>query len=265
MKAWACDAAPFSFGDLIFAGRKAEMRRQLETAIEASLELKKQDDARSTAGLLDAPELPNASDAGLQAPMRGAVSVSESDAGQNQVWGLPKLLRLLWTKRQVTLQWAMAGFWSAILLTLVIPKQYVSTAKLMPPEAKSARNLAVHELTGGFGSMAGDLLGVSSTGALVVAIMRSRTVEDRMIGKFNLKKVYRVGLEQKARTRLEVKTSFSVEPKTGIVVLSVTDSDPQRAAAMVRAYVEELDTLMAQLNNSSGIASGYFCKTSCKS
>jgi capsule polysaccharide export protein KpsE/RkpR len=121
----------------------------------------------------------------------------------------------------------------------------------MPPEPQSASKLAVQELTGGFGSMAGDLLGVSGSGALLIAIMRSRTVADRVINKFNLKKVYRVGLQEKARTRLEVKTSFSLDPKTGIVVLSVTDSDPQRAAAMVRAYVEELDALMAQLNNSS--------------
>jgi capsule polysaccharide export protein KpsE/RkpR len=35
------------------------------------------------------------------------------------------------------------------------------------------------------------------------------------------------------------------------VVLNVTDSDPQRAAAMARAYVEELGVIMAQLNNSS--------------
>jgi len=238
-------------GDLVFAGRKAEVKRELETAIEAQPELKKPDGAESTPELQNAPELVHANDAGLQAPIRGAVSVPEWDAKQNQVRGLPKLLWLLWINRHVTLQWAMAGFWSAILLTLVIPKQYVATSKLMPPEAKSARNLAVQELTGGFGSMAGDLLGVSSTGALVIAIMRSRTVEDRMIDKFNLKKVYRVGLQQKARTRLEVKTSFSLEPKTGIVVLSVTDSDPQRAAAIVRAYVEELNALMAQLNNSS--------------
>src|ERR1700680_4051122 len=81
--------------------------------------------------------------------------------------------------------------------------------------------------------------------------MRARTVEDRIVDKFNLKKVYHVGLQEKARARLEVKTSFSEEPKTGMVVLSVTDSDPQRAAAMVRAYVEELDTLMSKLNNSS--------------
>jgi capsule polysaccharide export protein KpsE/RkpR len=120
----------------------------------------------------------------------------------------------------------------------------------MPPEAHSANKLALQQLTGGLGSMAGDLLGVSSSGALLIAVMRSRTVEDRMVDKFNLKKVYRVGLQEKACTRLEVKTSFSEEPKTGMVVLSVTDSDPQRAA-MVRAYVQELDTLMSKLNNSS--------------
>lgn len=35
------------------------------------------------------------------------------------------------------------------------------------------------------------------------------------------------------------------------MVLSVTDSDPQRAAGMARAYVQELEVLMAQLNISS--------------
>jgi capsule polysaccharide export protein KpsE/RkpR len=244
------DGAPPSLDELVFAGRKAEMKRQLETTTEAPLNLESQDGAESAAEFLNAPALVGANDAGLQAPTHGDVSVPKWHAVQTQPSGLPKL-RLLWTKRQVTLHWALAGFWGAILLTLVIPKQYVSTSKLMPPEGQSASKLAVQELTGGFGSMAGDLLGVSSSGELLVAIMRSRTVEDRMINKFNLKKVYRVGLLQKARTRLEVKTSFSLEPKTGIVVLSVTDSDPRRAAAMVRAYVEELNALMAQLNNSS--------------
>jgi hypothetical protein len=99
----------------------------------------------------------------------------------------------------------------------------------------------------GFGSIAGGLLGGSSSGPLLVAMMRSRTVEDRIIDRFNLKKVYRIAL----RARLEVKTAISLEPKTGIVVLSVTDSDPQRAAGMARAYVQELEVLMAQLNISS--------------
>jgi capsule polysaccharide export protein KpsE/RkpR len=97
----------------------------------------------------------------------------------------------------------------------------------------------------------GGVLGGSSSGALLVAMMRSRTVEDRIIDRFNLKKVYQIAPQQEVRARLELKTVISLEPKTGIVVLSVTDSDPQRAAAMARAYVQELEVLMAQLNISS--------------
>jgi hypothetical protein len=233
--------------DLVFAERKAEMKRQSEDAREAPPELQSQDgaDAESAAELLNAPELLNANDAELQAPIHGDVSLPEWHEVGSPARGLPKLLRLLWAKRQVTLHWAMAGCCAATALALVIPKQYVSTAKLMPPEAQSASKLA------GFGSIAGDFLKVNSTGALLVAMMRSRTTEDRMIDRFNLKKVYRVGTEQEARARLEVKTSFSLESKSGIVMLSVTDGDPQRATATVRGYVEELETLIAQLNNSS--------------
>ncbi len=237
------------------------MKQQLETATEAPPELESQDGGDSTATVLTAPELRQAevlttpelvkvNDVRLTAPGDVAVPVLERQAAQTWPSGL-LLLQLLWAKQQVTMHWALAGFWGAILLSLVIPKQYVSTSKLMPPEAHSANKLALQQLTGGLGSMAGDLLGVSSSGALLIAVMRSRTVEDRMVDKFNLKKVYRVGLQEKARTRLEEKTSFSEDPKTGMVVLSVTDSDPQRAAAMVGAYVEELDTLMSKLNNSS--------------
>jgi hypothetical protein len=236
---------PLSLHDLVFAGRKIEMKRQLETATEAPPQLERQDGAGSK------PELLNADDVGLQAPNHGSkLSLPEWDAVRTQPRGLLQL-RLLWAKRQLMLNWGMAGCCGAILLALVIPKQYVSAAKLMPPEAQSASKLALQELTGGFGSIAGGLLGGTSSGALVVAMMRSRTVEDRIIEKFNLKKVYRIALQQKVRARLEVKTTISLEPKTGIVVLSVTDSDPQRAAAMARAYVQELEVLMAHLNISS--------------
>ena len=78
-------------------------------------------------------------------------------------------------KRQLILCWALTGCCAAIAVALVIPKQYVSAAKLMPLEAQSANKLA-----GGFGSIAGGLIGVSSSGALLVALMRSRAVEDRI-------------------------------------------------------------------------------------
>lgn len=112
------------------------MKRQLETTTQAPPELEIQDGAESTPELLSAPQLLSASDTALQPPMQTRPTLPQSDA-PTQALGFPKL-RLLWANRHVTSQWAIAGFWSAILLTLIIPKQYVATSKLMSPETKSA-------------------------------------------------------------------------------------------------------------------------------
>ena len=99
--------------------------------------------------------------------------------------------------------------------------------------------------------MAGDLLGIKSTGALFTGVLRSRTVEDRIIDRFELKKVYGKNLQMKAREKLAERTALSEDRKSGIITLTVSDRDPKRAAAIANAYVEELDTLMARLTTSS--------------
>ena len=43
---------------------------------------------------------------------------------------------------------------------------------------------------GGLGGLAGDLLGVKSSGALFVGILGSETVQDALIDQFHMKKVY---------------------------------------------------------------------------
>ena len=126
----------------------------------------------------------------------------------------------------------------------------------MPPDGQSNSGMAMlgalmAKTSGGLGAVAGDLLGVKSSGALFIGILRSRTVEDRLIERFDLKKVYRTKLELDARRNLEGRTVMSEDRKSGILTLTVTDNDPKRAAAIAQAYVEELDRLVAQLSTSS--------------
>src|SRR5260221_12392984 len=54
-----------------------------------------------------------------------------------------------------------------------------------------------------------------------------------------------------ARKSLAERTAISVDRKSQIISISVTDRNPQRAAAMGRAYVEELNRLVAELSTSS--------------
>jgi uncharacterized protein involved in exopolysaccharide biosynthesis len=104
---------------------------------------------------------------------------------------------------------------------------------------------------GGLGSMAGDLLGLKSSGALFIGVLRSQTSQDRLIGEFDLRRVYGKKLVTDARTKLDENTTISEDRKSGIISISVTDHDPKRAAALADGYVNQLNSLVAQLSTSA--------------
>jgi uncharacterized protein involved in exopolysaccharide biosynthesis len=107
------------------------------------------------------------------------------------------------------------------------------------------------KVTGGLGSMAGDLLGMQNSGALFVGILNSRTVQDHLIDKFELRKVYRESMQEDARRELSANTAISEDRKSGIITITVTDRNPQRVAALAQQYVTELDGVVSQLSTSS--------------
>jgi uncharacterized protein involved in exopolysaccharide biosynthesis len=99
--------------------------------------------------------------------------------------------------------------------------------------------------------MAGNLLGTKSTGALFAGLLHSRTVQDHLVDRFQLQKVYWKRYQEDARRTLENRTSVSEDRKSGVITLELTDNSPQRARDMAQAYVEELNQLLAQVSTSS--------------
>lgn len=165
-------------------------------------------------------------------------------------------LWVLWERRGFL---ARVAVWSLILSTIVafvIPKRYESTTRLMPPDAQSGSGMAMMAALAGKGglglsSMAGDLLGLKSSGALFIDILRSRTVEDRIINRFDLRKVYYDRYWEDARKDLTRYTEVSEDRKSGVITITVTDRDPGRAALIAQGYVDELDRLVAEVSTSS--------------
>src|SRR5207302_7692959 len=100
-------------------------------------------------------------------------------------------------------------------------------------------------------TVAGDLLGVKSSGSLFIGVLRSQTAQDRLVEQFDLRKVYGKRLVMDTRTKLDENTSISEDRKSGIITISVTDHSPQRAAALANAYVDQLNTLVSELSTSS--------------
>lgn len=164
-------------------------------------------------------------------------------------------LRLLWDQRRFLFRVAAYGLLIATLVAFLIPRRYESTTRLMPPDSQSSSTMAMFAAmsarAGGVGTFAGDLLGLKSTGALFVGILRSRTVQDRLVERFDLRKVYGTGFLENARKKLDENTAVSEDRKSGIITVAVTDRNPQRAAAIAQAYVEELNHLVAELTTSA--------------
>jgi capsule polysaccharide export protein KpsE/RkpR len=168
---------------------------------------------------------------------------------------------LLWENRSVFYNVAVRALLLAIIIVLLIPSRYESTANIMPPEQNDHGALLAllagksggssEGASPGLATLAGNFLGTNSTGALFVELIHSRTVEDHIIDRFNLQKLYWARYKQDARKTLEKRTAVDQDRKSGVISITVNDTSPQRAREMAQAYVEELDRLLSQVSTSS--------------
>lgn len=146
-------------------------------------------------------------------------------------------------------------FAASIVLAFILPKKYVSTTSIMPPQEDSSMASAMMgSLPGGLGSLAGGFLGMKSPADLWVGILSSQSVRDAIIERFKLKEFYGQGIIPAMKAKL-FDSTISIEDTrkkldkaieiaksdSEIISISVEDADPEKAAQMANAFVEELD------------------------
>lgn len=170
--------------------------------------------------------------------------------------GVVAHLRLLFHNFRLLFRIAVFGLVVGTLIAFLIPVKYESTARLMPPDNQSGSGqlaiaAAMSGIAGGLSGLASDFLNLKSTSDVFAGILNSRTVQDKLIQQFDLRKIYRDRRMEDTRKDLANRTSVSIDRKSQIITITVTDRSPQRAAAMSQAYVEELNKLVAELSMSS--------------
>ncbi len=188
-----------------------------------------------------------------QSPVEAAENGEPSSAASDK-WVTN--LRLLWTERHFLLRVAAMGLMLSAGAAFSIPKRYTTSTRLMPPDSQSGSSMLMlagmaEKAGSGLGSVPGDLLGLRSSGALFVGMLQSQTIQGRLVEQFELKKVYHAQLLQGARAQLAQNTAIQEDRKSGIITITVTDRSPQRAAAIGNGYVNELNTMVAQLSTSA--------------
>jgi len=143
----------------------------------------------------------------------------------------------LWEQRNFLARCAAIGFAAFLILALIIPPEYTASTRLMPPDPAGGQGMALLAgIVGKLGAIgaSGELLGITTSGELFAGVLQSNTVQNDLIQKFDLRRVY--GRKRLVDTRKELssQTDVSIDRKSGILTIRVTDHDPKRASAMAR-------------------------------
>jgi capsule polysaccharide export protein KpsE/RkpR len=154
-------------------------------------------------------------------------------------------------RRQLLRAMGLSAVLSAAV-ALLLPNHYRSTVSLMPPDQNSSATSAMlgaltSKAGSSLGAMAGSMLNLQNSGDTVIGILHSRSVEDEIINRFDLRRVYWRKRYVDTRRILERKVDISQDHKSGIITIAVTDRSAKRATDMAQAYVDFLNTEVAQL------------------
>jgi tyrosine-protein kinase Etk/Wzc len=136
------------------------------------------------------------------------------------------------------------------IICLLLPNRFTATTVILPPQQNTSSTVALLGQLGGanpLASLAGSSLGLKNPNDLQVAMLKSRTVEDAMIDRFNLMALYGEKRKSDARKAFERVADIENGLKDGLIRISVTDKDPRRAAEMANAYVDEYKKLSATI------------------
>jgi tyrosine-protein kinase Etk/Wzc len=127
----------------------------------------------------------------------------------------------------------------------LLPAAYTGKTVLMPPQGQGS----------GIGALAGlsalsDLggaLGMKTPDEMYVGLLKSDTVGDDLVKRFDLRSRYKKKLLTDARERLAANVNISSDKKTGFITVEAKDKSPEFAATLANAYVDELRSALDRI------------------
>jgi tyrosine-protein kinase Etk/Wzc len=128
----------------------------------------------------------------------------------------------------------------SVIISLLLPKWYLAESSFLAPE------LAPNTLIGMGGGLSSVIQSVTGqrnvSGYSYLAILNSRTINEKVITKFNLTKVYKIPESRMSAVLRELSgnVSFTIGDNDETII-SVYDRDPVRAADMANYYMELLN------------------------
>lgn len=174
-----------------------------------------------------------------------------TESAQNQLPQQPEdeidlldLLIVVAKNKKMIIRNTLVAALIAVAVSLLMPKIYTASTTIMPPQQSTAA--AMLGQLGGLAGMAGSSLGIKNPADLYIGMLKSRTVADDLMKRFDLKALYKADTDEDARKSLEENMAASAG-KDGLIKIDFSDKDPKRASDIANAYVDELNKVTSTL------------------
>ena len=164
---------------------------------------------------------------------------------------------LLWQRRRLLATVTAIALALGLGIAFLIPKRYESSTRIMPPDQQGSSAMLLAALAsragglGSLGSLAGGLVSGHTTTALFVDLLHSGTISSHLIDRFQLQHIYRKRYRIDTAKQLARRTVVNDDKKSGVITITVEDTDPVRARDLAQAYLDELNKLVTQTSTSA--------------
>lgn len=175
--------------------------------------------------------------------------------GYEPAWAIRAML--LWKHRRKVALVTGISLLVSLAISFSIPKEYKSTASIMPPDEQGSSAMLLAALAGragglgALGSLASGLLDGHTSTALFIDLLKSGTVSGHLIDRFNLQHVYHTRYRIDAAKHLARCTKITEDKKSGVITIVVEDRSRVRARDLAQGYLDELNNLVTQTNASA--------------
>ncbi len=192
-------------------------------------------------------------DSELQIQTDEVESADAEEVGEALSVKVARFVRTCWVRRRMVFGILVTGILVSVLYAFSLPNMYISTTTLMPPDNASQISDIIGLLSpsGSTAQLGSEALGLSTPGDLFISILKSRNVQDGLINRLNLAHRYHARNIERARSSLEGATKIEQDRASGVLTISITDTDPVTASNIAQGYVEELNRVLTDNSTSA--------------
>ncbi len=135
---------------------------------------------------------------------------------------------------------------AALVFSLLITPTYTAKTQFLPPQQQQSAAASMLASLSSLGGLAGAVGGIKNPADQFIAYMKSVSLQDKLIERFELLDRYEAKTKFDARLVLNEKVRIA-SGKDGLISVEVEDQDPQFEAGLANAHVEELGKLLSKL------------------